>query len=102
MKNILYICLIFVAFTISSCNSGSKEIKDGRMCFASSDKGMTSVIALEIEGSEVLGTYIIEITEKDKTVGDFYGKREDNVIKATYDYWVEGQNQMEEITLTIL
>ncbi len=103
MKNLLFSCLILIAFANTSCKSDSKmEIKDGRMCFASTDKGMTSVIALEVEGEEVLGTYIIEITEKDKTIGDFYGKREDNVINATFDYWIEGQNQVEDITLTIL
>lgn len=103
MKNGITFALLLVVLLLSACKSETNDkIQDGRMCFASSEKGMTSVIALEIEGKEVLGTYIIEITGKDKTEGDFFGNLEGNVIKATFDYWIEGQNQSEEIELTLL
>ncbi|PKP25715.1 MAG: hypothetical protein CVU03_06865 [Bacteroidetes bacterium HGW-Bacteroidetes-2] len=103
MKTSINIFFFFVILLLGACKSETKDkIQDGRMCFASSEKGITSVIALEIEGKEVLGTYIIESIGKDKTEGDFFGNLKDNVIKATFDYWIEGQNQMEEIELTLL
>jgi hypothetical protein len=121
MKNLLSPCLAFCFFLFASCNQEQKPAaaqtekptpqpesapastaKFPVNCFEEKfpDGSVISLQYIEYL-DEVVGILDYAFAEKDGAHGTFKGKKEGNMINATWTYMVEGSTQSEAIMIKL-
>lgn len=111
MKNLFY--TFFLTITFFACQntgqSGSESSNTAQetataasstACYIRAEGRDTTYLNLTIEANgDVSGTYDWIPFEKDSARGTFSGKKEGEIIKAVYDYIIEGSQQQQELML---
>lgn len=86
------VCLV----TPSQAWSAPKENAAQKLCFEKVEHKDVTRVTLVINGSKVSGTMVWQPYEKDGATGTLKGTITDGLIKAVYDYTIEGSRQTEE------
>lgn len=70
-------------------------------CYSFEGNGNSVSLQMETEGSEVSGTMVYSLAEKDKNTGTFKGIIENNIIVADYTFQSEGVESSRQIAFEI-
>ncbi len=71
------------------------------VCYAYSKDGNIIEMQLQRNGAEASGTLTYALSEKDKNIGTFNGRIEDNVLLADYTFGSEGSTSTRQVAFRL-